>query len=134
MTTRPVTAFSFEEYLKEKKLMGTFCPHCQQWFMPPHPVCRTCHTDQVEWRELSGQGTLAAFTVLSMGPAAMTAAGYGKDRPYVAGIVELAEGVRVSARILGGDALRPASIHMGAPVAVTFLEEGGHTLLAFNIL
>ena len=34
----------------------------------------------------------------------MIAEGYGRDNPYLAGVVELDEGVKISAQILGADA------------------------------
>ena len=33
--------------------------------------------------------------------------GYGRDKPYVSGVVELDEGVKISARIIGVDATKP---------------------------
>ncbi len=130
-TARPFTAVSFQAYLNENKLMGSYCPHCQAYFLPPRAICPRCYGDQLEWVEFSGQGRLAAFTSIYIAPTSMIAAGYGRDNPYLAGVVELAEGVKISAQILGGDAA------VGTPLTATFVERGEgearQTCLAFQI-
>jgi uncharacterized OB-fold protein len=90
----------------------------------------------MEWVELSGKGKLAGYTVICGGPSFMVKAGYGRDNPYVTGIVELVEGPKISARILGVDAKKPESIRIGASLSVEFLEQGEaeakKTYLAFR--
>jgi uncharacterized protein len=121
MTTaseRPFTAVSFQAYLNEKKLMGSHCPHCQAHFLPPRAICPHCYGDQLEWAEFSGQGKLAAFTAIYIAPSAMIAAGYGRDNPYLAGVVELVEGVKISGQILGEE------VAIGTPLTALFVERG----------
>jgi uncharacterized OB-fold protein len=79
---------------------------------------------ELEWMETSGKGKLAAFTAIGVGPTFMVQAGYGRDNPYVTGIVELEEGVKISARILGVDARNPGAIEIGLPLAVAFIDHG----------
>ncbi|HEX7972795.1 MAG TPA: Zn-ribbon domain-containing OB-fold protein [Anaerolineales bacterium] len=121
---RPFTAASFNRYLNEKKLMGSRCTRCGALYLPPRAICPSCHAAQMEWVELGGRGKLAAFTAISIGPTSMNDQGYGRDNPYVTGIVELDEGVRISARILGVDAKHPAGIRVGLPLRVEFIEQG----------
>jgi uncharacterized OB-fold protein len=123
-TTRPFTAASFNQYLAEHKLMGTRCPACDATYLPPRAICPGCHGDALAWVELSGTGKLAAFTSIYVGPSAMVAEGYDRNTPYVAGIVELAEGARISARILGVDARQPDVAWIGTPLTVTYLDRG----------
>jgi uncharacterized OB-fold protein len=78
----------------------------------------------MEWAQLRGEGKLAAFTAITMGPSFMAAQGYNRDNPYVAGIVTLAEGPSISARILGLDARNPEGIKVGTPVQVEFITDG----------
>jgi uncharacterized OB-fold protein len=54
----------------------------------------------------------------------MIEAGYGRDNPYVTGIVELAEGPRISAQILGFDPKQPQAILIGSPLQAEFVERG----------
>jgi uncharacterized OB-fold protein len=123
-TDRPFTAASFNQFLSENKLMGSRCPHCQEIFLPPRAICPKCHSNQMEWVEMSGKGKLAAFTSIYIGPTFMNEAGFGKDNPYITGIVELEEGVKISALVLGLDARHPESIQIGIPLKVEFTEQG----------
>lgn len=132
---RPFSAAAFNQYLSENKLMASRCTSCGAISLPPHVFCPTCHQDQMEWFEVSGKGKLAAFTVIYIGPMFMAEEGYGRDKPYVSGIVELDEGVKISSRITGIDASRPESIEIGMPVTVDFVHVGegekAKTYLAF---
>ncbi len=78
----------------------------------------------MEWVELSGRGKLAAFTSVYIGTSAMIDAGYDRSNPYIAGIVELEEGPRISAQIVGVDSLRPEIEWIGRPVRASFIERG----------
>ena len=78
----------------------------------------------MEWEELSGTGTLVAFTVIGVGPIPMIEAGYGRDNPYCVGIVQVDEGPRIGAQILDVDAAHPENIKIGTPVTVDFVERG----------
>lgn len=86
--------------------------------------------------ELSGHGKLVAFTSIYVGPSVMVAEGYDRSNPYVACIVELEEGAKISGRILGVDARQPDIAWVGMPPAVTFLDRGEgeqeNTVLAFT--
>ena len=134
---RPFTAFSFNQYLREHKLMGSRCTHCGALFVPPETICAHCHSAAMEWVEMSGRGRIAGFTVIGNGLSHMNKAGYGRDNPYATGIVELAEGPKISARILGVDARKPESIKIGTPLVVEFIEQGEadalKTYLAFRV-
>lgn len=135
-TARPFTAASFAQYLNEKKLMGSHCPHCNADYLPPRAICPQCHSDQLEWVEFSGKAKLAAFTSIFIAPTAMIAAGFGRENPYLAGVVELDEGVKISAQILGLEARKPEEIRIGTPLRVDFIERGEgdkkQTFLAFR--
>lgn len=123
-TTRPFTAASFYQYVGEKKLMASRCTACNHLYLPPRAICPHCHGDQLTWEETSGRGKLVAYTAIGVGPTFMVQTGYGRNNPYVTGIVELDEGVKISARILGVDARQPESVQIGIPLTVTFVEQG----------
>ena len=90
----------------------------------------------MEWEQLEGKGTLAAFTSVHIAPTAMIEAGYSRKNPYVAGIVRLSEGPAISGQIVGVDPARPEEIEIGMPVRATFVERGNgdrrQTYLAFE--
>jgi uncharacterized OB-fold protein len=90
----------------------------------------------MEWIEFEGTGRLAAFTCIAVAPSAMIAEGYGRDNPYCVGVIELENGVRVDAQIVGVDPSRPENIKVGAPMKVTYITRGSEgterTILAFE--
>lgn len=129
---RPFTAAGFQQFLQEGQLVGARCQACGNLYLPAREICPHCFSDQIAWAPLSGEGKLAAFTSITIAPTAMEAQGFGRDNPYCTGIVELAEGVKISARILGVDAKTPTSIPIGLPLKAIFLDEGTHPVLAFE--
>jgi uncharacterized OB-fold protein len=123
---------SFYEYLDESKLMGSRCESCNALYVPPRPLCPSCHGDAMVWEEMSGEGQLMAFTTVHIAPTAMIEAGYGRDNPYCVGIVELAEGPAISAQIVGMDPAKPKSIEIGARLQATYVERGDRSFLGFE--
>lgn len=131
-TVLPFTPHSFSHYLGQKKLMASRCAACGALHLPPRAVCPACQAAQMEWFETSGKGRLAAFTAVTIGPSFMIEQGFGRDNPYLTGIVELEEGVKISARLLGGDPKNPAAVQIGSPMQVEFIEVGEKVLLGFR--
>jgi uncharacterized OB-fold protein len=122
--TRPFTADSFYKFLAEQHLMASRCTACGALHLPPRAICPRCHGEALEWVETSGRGRLAAFTAISVAPSALVAEGFGRDNPYCSAIVELEEGVLISARLLDVDARHPGTIRIGTPLTVVFVEHG----------
>jgi uncharacterized OB-fold protein len=110
---REFNAASFYEFLKQGRLMGVHCRACGQLSAEARPMCPACHSKEVEWRQFSGKGQLSTFTCISIVLESMSKKGYGRNNPYCSGIVTLAEGPRISARILGVDASNPQNIRTG---------------------
>jgi hypothetical protein len=136
MGERPFSDISYNEYLKEEKLMGCKCKKCGAAFVPPRPLCVECYSSEMEWVQMKGRGKLAAFTCVTIPPPFMMREGYDRKRPYCSGVVELEEGGRVAARIEAVDARKPESIDIGMPLRVKFLHRGegleAMTYLAFE--
>ena len=116
--------------------MGTRSRATGQVFMPPRPLDPGTHSDEMDWVELSGKGKLLAFTLIYIAPSAMKAAGYDRKNPYCAGIVQLDEGPKMSAQILGVDITHPEQIKIGTALRAAFVERGEgdakQTFLAFE--
>jgi uncharacterized OB-fold protein len=121
MEDRPFSDITFEQYLKEERLMGSRCKECDARFVPPRSICVKCFSSDMEWVELTGKGRLAAFTCISIAPPFMIAQGYNRKNPYISGGVELEEGGRVDARIEGLDPNKPEDIKVGMPLKVKYL-------------
>jgi len=85
----------FWEATREKKLVVQYCPKSGKYQFFPRPVSLfTGHRD-LEWREVSGRGTIYTYTVsnLGLGP-------FRGHEPYVVAMVELEEGCRIMANIV----------------------------------
>lgn len=124
MAQRPFTHTSFQQFLDEGKLMASRDRATGEIFLPPRPLNPATYGDDMEWVELSGEGKLVAFTAIHIGVQAMLKAGYDRQKPYCTGVVELEEGPKISAQILGIDPSRPDEIQIGVPLHVTFVERG----------
>jgi uncharacterized OB-fold protein len=133
----PFTAAAFNQFLAEKKLMGSHCPYCDATHLPPRAICPQCLGDDLVWIEVSGKGKLAAFTSIYIAPTFMIEQGFDRDNPYLTAIIELEEGPKISARLVGFDPRQPEQAQIGTPLKVTFLEYGEgekkKTALAFQM-
>lgn len=115
---QPFTTASYKAFLSEGRLMASRCARCGGLHSPPRAICPACHSSDMRWEELPTSGALAAFTCVYVAPSALARMGFGKDKPYCAGVVEVSPGVRVNARIAGVDALRPETIQIGTPLVI----------------
>jgi len=129
---------SYQQFLNEEKLMGSKCKQCGALYAPPRPICIKCHGMEMQWIELKGKGELVAFTCIAVGPPFMVQEGYDRKHPYISGVVELEERVKVDARIEEVDGSNPEAIRIGTPLVVKFLHRGEgenrRTFLAFRPL
>jgi uncharacterized OB-fold protein len=133
MADRPFSDMSFKKFLTEEKLMGSRCLACGSLFVPPRPICVDCNGSKMQWIELSGNGSLAAFTCISIGPGFMRAEGFDRHNPYCSGVVALEEGGRVDARITGVDPKQPETLAVGMPLRAKYIHRAeGNTYLAFE--
>jgi uncharacterized protein len=101
------------EAAKQGKLLVKTCNACGAVHHYPRPFCPTCWSEDVEWLEASGRGTLYTYSTI-----------FRNDLPpfdawgaYVAAIVELEEGPRLMTNIVDCD---PAELAVGMPVKVLF--------------
>jgi hypothetical protein len=131
-----LTTAHFAQALREHKLIGSRSRSTGELFVPPRPFSPKNFQDDMELVELTGRGTLLAFTIVYVGTSAMVSAGYNRQNPYCVGVVQLAEGAKISAQILGVDVLHPEQIQIGMPLKATFIERGEgeakKTFLAFE--
>ena len=127
MNDKPFNDTSYEQFLNEWKIMGTRCKKCGALALPPRPICISCHGSELEWVDFKGKGKLSAFTSITVAPPNMAKEGFGRNNPYVVGVVELDEGVKTVARIVGIDAKKPEQIKVGMPLIAEFLTKGEGT-------
>jgi len=103
----------FWEAAKRHELMLPFCTACGRAHLPPGPVCPFCLEERLEWRRASGRGVVSTWVVVHKEwfPA------FHDDIPYNVVQVELAEGPRLTASVVG---LPNAALQVGLPVEVAF--------------
>jgi uncharacterized protein len=87
--TRP-----FWDAVEAGRLTTTRCRACGFLTFPPKPICPDCWTTDVEYIELSGRGTLRSYTEINVAPAV-----FRDEAPYVIGIIDLDEDVRLLSRV-----------------------------------
>lgn len=95
----------------EGKFMLMRCANCGTPRLPSRQHCDECLSPDFEWFAASGRGTVRTFGVMHQ----RYHPGFAADIPYVVAIVELEEGPRLPANILGVDASR---VTVGMPVVV----------------
>ena len=113
----------FFEGAKDHKLLIQRCAACQTLRHPPQPRCDRCGSYDWDTLESSGTGTVYSYVVnhYPQVPAF--------DYPLPIGLIELAEGTRLVAQIVECPV---ASITVGMPVEVTWIEDGDLTVPAFK--
>ena len=102
--------------------MGVRCRENGNIYAEARPIDPVSLSSDMEWHELSGRATLSTFTCISVAPASLEAKGYGRNNPYCTGIVTLAEGPRIPARIAGVDAANPQTILTGMALQLDLSE------------
>jgi uncharacterized OB-fold protein len=75
-------------------LIGTLCRDCDTRLFPPVEICPECLSEELAPVALSQHGTLYSWSVVHVAPK-------GWRLPYIAGYVDLPDGVRVFAHIVG---------------------------------
>lgn len=127
---------AYQRFLSDKRLMGSRCEECGHISVPPKPICPKCQGTKMTLEEMKGKGRLASYTVINVAPPLMVEEGFNRNNPYCSGIVELEEGPKIMARILGVDVTKPEKIRLGMPLSATYIdaEHSGEktTFLAFK--
>ncbi len=83
---------------------------CYQFW--PRSTGAKSGSPNLQWREASGKGKLYSFTVTHV-----AVEGFEDRAPYVIGLVELDEGVRIVANLAG---VTPDEVRIGMALRVTF--------------
>jgi len=103
----------FWEASKEKKLVLQQCGSCKKFVFYPREFCPHCFGESLEWKEVAGKGTIYAVSVMHKPGNPMMAG----EVPYSVAVVELEEGVRMLANLVG---CKPGEGRVGMNVRVTW--------------
>jgi uncharacterized OB-fold protein len=111
----------------EERLVIQRCDSCGAWQYYPRPFCKQCWSQDIGWAEASGEAVLYTFSIVRRNDLPP----FGDRVPYVAAVVDLAEGPRMISEVVDCDL---DSVQIGMPLQVTFreLEADGLKLPVFR--
>ena len=112
----------FVEFCKRGELRFQRCRQCGTWRHLPREMCRACGSTEWSWERSSGRGTVYTWTVThrALHP------GFADDVPYAAVMVELDEGVRITAQSEGID---HSDLQLGLPVEIVVRRDGTYRVI-----
>ena len=103
------------EAARDGRLLLKRCGACSRPHFYPRRFCPYCWSDDVDWFEASGRGTLYTFSVVHSNDLPP----FPERLPYVAAVVELEEGPRMTSIVVDADL---DALHVGMPLVVAFEE------------
>lgn len=103
------------------------CTACERFVFYPRSNCPFCLSPDLEWRTVSGEGTVYTFTIARR----PTAPQFADEVPQKIAVIELPEGVRLTATLVN---IEPDQIKIGMPVKPVFddIEGTEITLLRYE--
>ena len=108
------------------RLLVVRCGACGEAHFYPRPFCPRCGADDVSWEQCSGAATLYTWSVVHRNDLPP----FRDKVPYVAAVVDLAEGPRMMTTVVGID---PAQLQVGMALEVSFEELGeGYVVPVFR--
>ncbi|MFD1848769.1 Zn-ribbon domain-containing OB-fold protein [Oceanobacillus bengalensis] len=86
----------FWDGLNNGELLIQHCNSCRENIFYPRSICPHCFSEEIQWSKASGNGRIYSYTVVhqAFGP-------YKEEVPFIVGIIDLDEGVRMMTRIIG---------------------------------
>ncbi|PRB70408.1 OB-fold domain-containing protein [Arthrobacter sp. MYb213] len=120
--TRP-----FWDALAERKVRIQYSPSLDEYIFYPRPLAPRTLADDLQWREISGNGTLYSYTVATRPPAPHFAA----EGEMILAIVQWDEGPKFSTEIVN---VKPENLHLGMELSPVFTDypEGNITMLRYE--
>ncbi len=106
-------------------LVRPVCGSCGENFFTPQAICPSCHSDTWEYQESSGTGSIYSYTVIHRPPDPSF------PNPLIVADIELDEGWRMFSWIVETPA---TEVEIAARVKLTFIDFGGRSLPAFEIV
>jgi uncharacterized protein len=103
----------FWDAAKGGVLMLGHCKTCDATHYYPRPTCPQCWSQDVELKPASGRGVVYTYSTIYVNDLAP----FNAQLPYVAAMVDLEEGVRISTNIVNCPA---NALQIGMPVALQF--------------
>ena len=95
MTESTLTLGRFFEQVRDGALTAIRCGSCGALAVPPKELCPECGARRWEPVPLSGEGTIASYTIIRVAPR-----GHADEAPYAIAAVRLREGVSLLGRVV----------------------------------
>lgn len=121
------TTMPFWEALAEHKIRIQYSPSSGRYVFYPRVLAPGTLADDLQWREISGAGTLYTFTVAYRA----VAPHFAEHVPQLLAVVQWDEGPRFATEIVNAE---PAQLRVGMRVRPVFLDcpDDGVTLLQYQ--
>lgn len=120
MTAAPdIDAFTrpYWDAAAEGLLLLRHCAACDRVHHYPREFCPHCWSEDVTWERASGRATLYTWSVVHRNDLPP----FGERVPYVAAVVDLAEGPRMMTEVVD---VPEAELRIGMELRVAFRQEG----------
>jgi len=117
----------FWEGAKAHRLLLPRCNGCGRFWFPPSRRCVHCLSADFDWTESAGVGRIYSFVVFHR----VYHPAFEQEVPYTVAIVELDEGPRLIANIVG---TKPDAVRCDMRVRVVFEERGDQTIPQFAVV
>jgi uncharacterized OB-fold protein len=117
----------FWEGAKAHKLLLPRCHACGKFWFPPSQRCTHCLSANFGWEETAGRGRIYSFVVYHR----VYHPAFEQDVPYTVAVIELDEGPRLIANIVG---TAPDAIRCDMRVRVAFEDRGEQTIPQFAVV
>jgi len=102
------------------------CTPCEEFYFYPRPFCPRCMSADVQWVTVSGRARLHSYVINHR-----AAPGFEAEAPYVIAIVELEEGPRMMANLVGVES-RPEMLPLDMDLEVAFAQRGHMRIPVFR--
>jgi uncharacterized OB-fold protein len=121
-------AITWRRIPERYRLTGSACENCKTNYFPTRKLCPKCRRKgKIVQKQFSGKGKIYSFTEVTAGPA-----GFELEAPYVLAIVELEEGPRLTAQVVG---VGEKDVAIGSSVEMIFrriLEDSEEGLIHYG--
>lgn len=104
---------AFWDASRQHRLSIPKCNACGEYHFYPRELCPHCHSNDLEWVDVSGKGEVYSYTIVRK-PAGPV---FAPDVPYVVAMIVLDEGPRMLTNIVTDDV---ENVLIGDRVTVSF--------------